>query len=61
MKMRKTDAGLEHPIRCRGCSRYTEKGAKPQKGQEDSLFLCDECQGAENERAAAEAEKKARG
>jgi hypothetical protein len=50
MKGRKTAEGLTYPIRCRGCGLLYEKGAKPQKGQDDSLFMCDACHAEEGER-----------
>lgn len=50
-KGKTTATGVDYPIRCRSCALYYDKGSKPQKGQDDSLFMCDACQ--ENVDAAA--------
>jgi predicted SprT family Zn-dependent metalloprotease len=40
---RKTADAVENPIRCTNCGLFYEKGAKPQKGQNDSFYVCDNC------------------
>lgn len=57
-KGKTTAAGVEYPIRCRSCSLYYEKGSKPQKGQDDSLFLCDACQDVVHVEATKAAKSK---